>query len=94
MIFFVISGKILFLFSRKYDFFFLRQKMKDDLSKMIHGNMVFSVYMYKCYKYDITILPKKQRQSSPKKIHLKVTFPASLKMMIFMVFLLKTWYSC
>ena len=32
--------------------------MKDDLSKEIHGN-VFSVYMYKCYKYDIILLRKK-----------------------------------
>ena len=32
--------------------------MKDDLSKEIHGN-VFSVYMYKRYKYDIILLRKK-----------------------------------
>ena len=31
----------------------------DDLSEEIHGNMIFSVYMYKCYKYDITLLQKK-----------------------------------
>ena len=31
--------------------------MKDDLSQEIHIDMIFSVYMYKCYKYDIT-LPK------------------------------------
>ena len=33
--------------------------MKDDLSQEIHGNMIFSVYMYECYKYDITLLQKK-----------------------------------
>ena len=26
--------------------------MNDDLSQEIHGNMMFSVYMYKCYKCD------------------------------------------
>ena len=33
--------------------------MKDDLSQEIHVNMIFSVYMYKCYKYDITLLQKR-----------------------------------
>ena len=56
---------------RKYDIV-LVWKIKDDLSQEIYGNMIFSVYMYKCYKYDITLLPKKQRLSSPKKMHLKV----------------------
>ena len=36
--------------------------MKDDLSQEIHGNMIFSLYAYKCYKYDITILHKKNGQ--------------------------------
>ena len=40
--------------------------------KKIYGNMIFPVYMYKCYKYDITLLQKNERWSSPKKIHLKV----------------------
>ena len=56
---------------RKYDIFFV-WKIKDDLSQEIYGNMIFSVYMYKCYKYNIALLPKKKRQSSPEKIHLKV----------------------
>ena len=43
-------------FPGKYIFFFGR-KMEDDLSHEIHGNMMFSIYMYKCYKYDIP--PKK-----------------------------------
>ena len=65
--------------------------MEDDLSQKLHGNMILSVYMYKCYKYNIILLP--QKASSPEKVHLKVTFPLSLKNMIFipenMVFLLK-----
>ena len=55
--------------------------------------MIFSVYMHICYKYEINLPLKKQIQSSPEKIHLIVTFPASLKKMIFipenMVFMLK-----
>ena len=47
--------------------------MKDDLSQKIHGNMIFSVYMYKYYKYDMgDIIKKNQRWSSPEKICLKV----------------------
>ena len=50
--------------------------MKDDLSQTIHGNMIFSVYMYKCYKYEITLLPKKSKDDL---MHFrKNTFPASL----------------
>ena len=41
--------------------------MKDDLSQKIHGNFIISVYMCKYYKYDITLLPKKQKWSSPEK---------------------------
>ena len=70
MIFLILSGKMIFCFTRKYDIFFFRRKMKDDYSQEIHG-MIFSVYMYKCYKYDITLLPKNERRSSPEKIHLR-----------------------
>ena len=38
--------------------FFFRQKMKDVLFQKTHGNMTFSVYMHKSYKYDIILLPK------------------------------------
>ena len=43
--------------------------MKYDLSEKIHGN-IFSVCMYKCYKYDI-LPPKKakiifSRKNTPK----------------------------
>ena len=41
--------------------FFLGQKMKDDLSKEKNGKIIFSVYMYKCYKYNITLVKKNQR---------------------------------
>ena len=42
---------------------------EDDLYQKIHGNMVFSVYMYKCYKCDISLLANKQGQPCPEKIH-------------------------
>ena len=45
--------------------------MKDDLSQEIHGNMIFSVYMYKCYKYDITLLEKKLKMIFSRKSTLK-----------------------
>ena len=55
-------------FFPKILFFFFRRKIKDDLSQKVHGNMIFSVYMYKCYKYDITLLPKKSKDNLlPKK---------------------------
>ena len=60
MIFLVLSGKMMFLFPENIILFF-RQKIKDDLSQKIHGNMIFSVYMYKCYKYEITFLSEKAK---------------------------------
>ena len=57
-------------FFRKISFFF-GQKMKDDLSQEMHGNMMFSAYMYKCYKYDITILQKKLKMIFSQKNTLK-----------------------
>ena len=59
MIFLVLSRKIVFL-SQKIRYFFFGQKMKDDFSQEIHGKMIISVYMYKCYKYDIIFLQKKK----------------------------------
>ena len=47
-------------FFRKIWYFSFRRKMKDDLSQEIHRDRRFSVYMYKCYKYNITPLPKIQ----------------------------------
>ena len=47
--------------------------MNDNLSQEIHGNMIFSVYTYKCHKYDITLLQKKIKDDLlPKEIHLKM----------------------
>ena len=57
----VLSEKMIFLFHENMILFF-RWKMKDDLSQEIHGNMIFSVYMYKCYKYDITLVQKKNQR--------------------------------
>ena len=37
------------------------RKIKDDLSQKILGNAIFSVHMYKCYKYDIALLQKKSK---------------------------------
>ena len=53
---------------------FFRRKMKDDLSQGIHRNMILSLYMYKCYKYDITLLQKKIKDHLlHKKVPLRVT---------------------
>ena len=60
MIFLVLSEKMVFFFQKIWYFFFGR-KMKDDFSQEIHGNMIFSVYMYKYYKYDITLLQKNSK---------------------------------
>ena len=82
MIFFVISGKMVFLFSRKYDIFSLGGKWKEMIFIKSAWNMVFSAYMRRRHRHDI---------SPP--MHLRVTSPASPKKMIFilkdMVFLLK-----
>ena len=44
MISLVLSGKVLFFFGK---LFFFGWKLKDDPSQEMHGNMIFSVYMYK-----------------------------------------------
>ena len=56
-------------------YFFLGQKVRDDFPQEIHGNIIFSVYTYGCYKRSATPLcqkKKNQRQSYPAKIYLKV----------------------
>ena len=70
MIFLVLSGKMIFLFPENIILFFGR-KMKDDLSQEIHGNTIFSVCMYKYYKHDITLLPKKLKMIFSRKNTLK-----------------------
>ena len=66
---------------------------KDGIYQKTHGKMIFSVYMGRCYRCDVTLLTKKQRYPSPSKIHPRVTSSTSLKKMIFIlenvVFLLK-----
>ena len=88
MIFFVLSGKICFFFLRKYNIFSIGENERC-LSQKICGNMIFFLYMYKCYIYDITILPRKAKMIFCR----NNTFLASLKKMIFipenMIFLLK-----
>ena len=42
----------------------------DDLYQKTHKNMIFSVYMRRCYKHDIALLAKEQRCSCPEKTHL------------------------
>ena len=54
--------------------------------------MIFSVYMRRCYKYDITLLANKHRCPCPEKIYLRVTSPVPKKMIFIlenMVVLLK-----
>ena len=45
--------------------------MKDNLSQKIHGNMIFSVYKYKCYECDITLLPRKAKTTFSRRNTLK-----------------------
>ena len=78
MIFLALSGKMVFFYLKIRHFFF-RRKMKDDISQEIHGNMILSVYMCKCYKYDITLLPKKSKTIPPENTlkgdwHSRLTF--------------------
>ena len=42
---------------------FLGQEVRDDLSQEIHGNMIFSVYTYGCYKRGVTPLCQKKKKS-------------------------------
>ena len=54
------------IFSWKIWYFFFGWKMENDLSQEKLGNMTFSVYLYKYYKYDITLL-QKIKDELPKK---------------------------
>ena len=71
MISLVISGKMVFFFPKTW-YFFLGQKVRDDLSQEIHENMIFSEYT-RCYKRGaMPLCQKNQRQSYPAKMYLKV----------------------
>ena len=53
-------------------YFFFGQKMKDDLSQKIHGNMIFSAYTHMCYKHDtVPLCQKKSKMIFPQKNALK-----------------------
>ena len=74
-------------FSRKYDIFFTDGKWKMIFLKKYMETWCFlyvgKVHISFSYKYEITLLSKKPRWSFPEKIHIKMTFPALLKKMIF-----------
>ena len=100
-IFFVISGKMIFLFSRKYDIFSLCRKWKRMIFiKKTRGNTVFLCI---CVGVTNMTLPSWQKSKDalvPKKIHLGVASPVSPKKMVFIlenrVFFLKCyidWHS-
>ena len=59
MIFLELSGKMVFFFKKTW-YFFLRWKVRGDLSQEIHRNMIFSVYTYGCYKRGATPLCQKK----------------------------------
>ena len=59
MIFLVLSGKMVLFFPKTW-YFFLGQEARDDLSQEIHGNMIFSVYTYGCYKRGVRPLCQKK----------------------------------
>ena len=66
----VLSGKMKF-FSSKIWSYSLDENGRWSYSKKIHGNMIFSVYMYKCYKRDITLPLKKSKMIFSRKNTLK-----------------------
>ena len=49
------------IFFPKTRYFFLGQEVRDDLSQERHGNMIFSVYTYGCYKRSVTPLCQKKK---------------------------------
>ena len=84
-------------FFPKINFFFTRT-MKDDLSQKKRKKiMEIWYFLYICINVINRILPFCQKRKDnllPQKIHLKVTFPASLKKMIFIQENMVLWYFC
>ena len=80
MTFLVLSWKMVCFFYPNIWYFFFWPKMIDDLYQEIHWNTIFTVYRYNCYKYDITLLPKKsktiffQENTHKGDWHLRLTF--------------------
>ena len=70
-----ISGKMVFFFSENMIFFLWTENERWSFSRNTWRYDIFCIYIriYKCYKYDITLLQKNQRWSSPEKMHLKLT---------------------
>ena len=66
------------IFFQKIWQFFFGWKMKDDLSQEIHGSMIFSAYVYKYYKYDITLCKKKSTMIFSRKNTLKCEWHSRL----------------
>ena len=58
IIFLLLSGKMEFFFPKTWYFLF-GQEVRVDLSQEMHGNMIFSVYKYGCYKRDVTTFYQK-----------------------------------
>ena len=86
MTFFVISGKMVFIFSRNM-IFFGRKMKEDDFYQKTRGNMVFSVYMRRSTSTALGPQQKKKKKKIPfpEKIHLRVTSLASPEKMIFIL---------
>ena len=83
--FFVISGKMVFIFSRNM-IFFGRKMKEDDFYQKARGNIVFSVYMRTGTSTALGPQQKKKKKIPlPEKIHLRVTSLASPKKMIFIL---------
>ena len=55
-----------YFFPGKCEIFSFDGKWKISFSRNT-GDMIFFVYTYKCYKYDITLLQKKEKWSFPEK---------------------------
>ena len=84
MIFFVISGNTVFLFSRKHDIFSLGGKWKKII--FIKKRVEIWYFLYICVGVTGVTLPSwEKKQRCPEKIHLRVTSPASPKKMIFIL---------
>ena len=49
------------IFFPKTWYFFLWEEVRDDLSEEINGNMIFSVYTWRCYKRGATPLCQKKK---------------------------------
>ena len=90
---FVISGNMVFLFSGKFDIFSLDGKWNKMIFIKKYMEIWYFLYIYINVKNLALSFCQKKMCPRPEKMRLKVTFPASLKKIIFIlknvVFLLK-----